>query len=119
MWSLKRLVTLLVVAGLFAATASQNNDTIDPELLEIDEIHSKMFRDIAQRLVQQYMPLFSEIIYDPKLSTTCASALDRRLREASIGVAVRSISRLRELRRVSGRQTSARLLPGAILHGAP
>ncbi|CAN8019735.1 unnamed protein product [Ixodes persulcatus] len=73
MRSLERLVVLLVVVGLCAA--EKKNETIDPELLEIDEIHKKMFEDLTQNAVKQFLPIFSEIIYDPKLSTTCASAL--------------------------------------------
>ncbi|CAN7990918.1 unnamed protein product [Ixodes pacificus] len=70
MKSLERLVVLLVVVGLCAA--EKKNETIDPELLEIDEIYEKMFKGLTQNAVKQFLPIFSEIIYDPKLSTTCA-----------------------------------------------
>ncbi|KAG0429366.1 hypothetical protein HPB47_023681 [Ixodes persulcatus] len=86
MWTQVKVLGLLAVVLLAAnltvalgnateATKDSIMPTEDPEIVEMEEGFKRLTEDITRFAAKQFLPIVSEIIYDPRLSGECAGGL--------------------------------------------
>ncbi|CAN7993122.1 unnamed protein product [Ixodes hexagonus] len=87
MWSpsMKMLLGFLVVVLLAASPVVLANSTeettevpmptVDPEIVELEEGFKQLTEDVTRFAAKQFLPIVSEIVYDPRLSSECAGGL--------------------------------------------
>lgn len=65
----------VVLGNATETTEDSIMPTEDPEIVEMEEGFRRLNEDVTRFAAKQFLPIVSEIIYDPRLSGECAGGL--------------------------------------------